>query len=167
MGDFVETMRIAEKAQEDIYFAKINRELIAELHRLAEAEQAVEAGAQQGESRALELLLDRYGDDTVMQAIAELGRRLGVRPQAAMVLCEWDRDNLLRRVPTATWKERNGVRSKAPSIPSAMAGVRPARMMPTAYVTEIHVLRLRRSRGVWPISGSRAKYGVTYTVSVT
>jgi hypothetical protein len=40
VADFVETMRLAEKAQEDIYFAKINRELIAELHRLAEAEQA-------------------------------------------------------------------------------------------------------------------------------
>jgi len=43
VADFVETMRLAEKAQEDIYFAKINRELIAELHRLAEAEQAAAA----------------------------------------------------------------------------------------------------------------------------
>jgi hypothetical protein len=38
--DFVETMRLAEKAQEDIYFAKLNRELIEELHRLAAAEAA-------------------------------------------------------------------------------------------------------------------------------
>ena len=43
MADFVETMRLAEKAQEDIYFAKLNRELIAELHRQAEAEQAAAA----------------------------------------------------------------------------------------------------------------------------
>jgi len=36
-------------------------------------------------------------------AIVSLGRRLGLRPQAAMVLCEWDREDLLRAVPTATW----------------------------------------------------------------
>ncbi|HOZ46841.1 MAG TPA: hypothetical protein PK468_09535 [Candidatus Hydrogenedentes bacterium] len=36
-------------------------------------------------------------------AIALLGKRLGIRPQAAMILCEWDRENRLRRVPTATW----------------------------------------------------------------
>ena len=45
MTDFVETMRLAEKAQEDIYFAKINRELIEELHRHAEAEKAAAAAA--------------------------------------------------------------------------------------------------------------------------
>ena len=36
-------------------------------------------------------------------AIARLGAALNMRPQAALVLCEWDRDNLLRGVPTATW----------------------------------------------------------------
>ncbi len=36
-------------------------------------------------------------------AIAELGRRLGMRPQAAMMLCDWDRDLLLRGLPEATW----------------------------------------------------------------
>jgi hypothetical protein len=36
-------------------------------------------------------------------AIAELGRRLGMRPQAAMMLCDWDRDLLLRALPEATW----------------------------------------------------------------
>jgi hypothetical protein len=44
--DFVETMRLAEKAQEDIYFAKINRELIEELHRKAAAEKAAAAAAE-------------------------------------------------------------------------------------------------------------------------
>jgi hypothetical protein len=44
--DFVETMRLAEKAQEDIYFAKISRELIEELHRKAEAEKAAAAVAE-------------------------------------------------------------------------------------------------------------------------
>lgn len=46
MTDFVETMRLAEKAQEDIYFAKINRELIEELHRQAAAEKAAAAAAE-------------------------------------------------------------------------------------------------------------------------
>jgi hypothetical protein len=44
--DFVETMRLAEKAQEDIYFAKISRELIEELHRHAAAEKAAAAAAE-------------------------------------------------------------------------------------------------------------------------
>ena len=37
------------------------------------------------------------------QAIADLGRTLGIRPQAAFVLCEWDRENILRQLPTSTW----------------------------------------------------------------
>ncbi len=37
------------------------------------------------------------------EAIVTLGRRLGIRPQAAMVLCEWDRENILKKLPTSTW----------------------------------------------------------------
>jgi hypothetical protein len=37
------------------------------------------------------------------QAIADLGRALGIRPQAAFVLCEWDKENILRQLPTSTW----------------------------------------------------------------
>ena len=37
------------------------------------------------------------------QAIADLGRTLQIRPQAAFVACEWDKKNILRRVPTSTW----------------------------------------------------------------
>lgn len=37
------------------------------------------------------------------QAIADLGRALGIRPQAAFVACEWDKDNILRELPTSTW----------------------------------------------------------------
>lgn len=37
------------------------------------------------------------------QAIIELGRRLNMRPQAAMILCEWDRTNSLQSLPSATW----------------------------------------------------------------
>jgi len=36
-------------------------------------------------------------------AIVDLGRKLGVRPQAATILCEWDRENILKDVPTITW----------------------------------------------------------------
>jgi len=37
------------------------------------------------------------------QAIVDLGKGLGVRPQAATILCEWDRENILQQVPTSTW----------------------------------------------------------------
>ena len=37
------------------------------------------------------------------EAIAVLGRKLGMRPQAALIACEWDRENILREIPTATW----------------------------------------------------------------
>jgi hypothetical protein len=38
------------------------------------------------------------------EAIARLGRSLGMRPQCQLVLGEWDTTNLLRKVPTATWE---------------------------------------------------------------
>jgi hypothetical protein len=38
MSDFVEQLRLAEKAAEDIYFAKVSRELIENLHKRIEAE---------------------------------------------------------------------------------------------------------------------------------
>lgn len=41
------------------------------------------------------------------QAIVSLGKALGIRPQAAMVLCEWDRKNILKNVPHSTWMGRN------------------------------------------------------------
>lgn len=37
------------------------------------------------------------------QAIIELGHRLNMRPQAAFVLCDWDRENILAQIPSATW----------------------------------------------------------------
>ena len=37
------------------------------------------------------------------KALVSLGKALGMRPQAAMVLCEWDRTNLLRGLPSSTW----------------------------------------------------------------
>ena len=37
------------------------------------------------------------------EAIAKLGRTLGIRPQAATILCEWDKENILRKLPTSTW----------------------------------------------------------------
>jgi hypothetical protein len=38
MGDFIEQLRLAEKAAEDIYFAKVSRELIVSLHKRMQAE---------------------------------------------------------------------------------------------------------------------------------
>ena len=38
MGGFVEQLRLAEKAAEDIYFAKVSRELIVSLHKRMQAE---------------------------------------------------------------------------------------------------------------------------------
>jgi hypothetical protein len=40
------------------------------------------------------------------EAIAALGRKLGMRPLAAMVLCEWDQKNILKEIPSATWMGR-------------------------------------------------------------
>ena len=37
------------------------------------------------------------------EAVAELGKSLGIRPQAATILCEWDRENILRDIPHCTW----------------------------------------------------------------
>jgi hypothetical protein len=37
------------------------------------------------------------------EAIVQLGRALNIRPQAAMILCEWDKENILRKIPTSTW----------------------------------------------------------------
>ena len=38
MSDFIEQLSLAEKAAEDIYFAKVNRELIDALHKRMQAE---------------------------------------------------------------------------------------------------------------------------------
>lgn len=46
------------------------------------------------------------------QAIVDLGKKLGVRPQAATILCEWDRKNILRDVPTITWMREKWDNSK-------------------------------------------------------
>ena len=46
------------------------------------------------------------------QAIVELGRRLGIKPQAAFVMCEWDKENILRHVPTSTWMGKDWDNSK-------------------------------------------------------
>ncbi|MGB5439148.1 MAG: hypothetical protein WBN90_05790 [Gammaproteobacteria bacterium] len=38
MSDFIEQLRLAEKAAEDIYFAKVNHALIESLHQRMQAE---------------------------------------------------------------------------------------------------------------------------------
>jgi hypothetical protein len=47
--------------------------------------------------------IDRAHVPADYRAIVELGRALGIRPQAATVLCEWDRENILRALPESTW----------------------------------------------------------------
>jgi len=37
------------------------------------------------------------------QAIVDLGKALNIRPQAAMILSEWDTENILKNLPTSTW----------------------------------------------------------------
>ncbi|SEK19841.1 hypothetical protein SAMN04488008_10128 [Maribacter orientalis] len=46
------------------------------------------------------------------QAIVDLGIKLDVRPQAATILCEWDRENILRNVSTITWMREKWDNSK-------------------------------------------------------
>ena len=46
------------------------------------------------------------------RAIAELGKALGIKPQAAMILGEWDKQNILRNVPHSTWMGKNWDNSK-------------------------------------------------------
>lgn len=48
---------------------------------------------------------DHYPED--YEAIAYLGKTLGIRPVAAMVLGEWDRNSILKDLPDATWMGRN------------------------------------------------------------
>ena len=52
--------------------------------------------------------IDRRHVPADYRAIVELGRALGIRPQAATVLCEWDKDNILRTLPRARGWERSG-----------------------------------------------------------
>jgi len=47
--------------------------------------------------------IDRGHVPADYRAIVELGRALGIRPQAATVLCEWDKENILRTLPESTW----------------------------------------------------------------
>jgi hypothetical protein len=41
------------------------------------------------------------------QALIDLGKALGMKPLCAFILCEWDRENILRGCPTATWMGEN------------------------------------------------------------
>ncbi len=47
--------------------------------------------------------IDRNHVPADYEAIVKLGKALGIRPQAATVLGEWDRKNILRNVPHSNW----------------------------------------------------------------
>ncbi len=55
------------------------------------------------------------------EAIIHLGKALGIRPQAAMVMCEWDTKNILRELPNSTWmgKEWNNEKWVGPWLEKA------------------------------------------------
>jgi len=58
LSDFSEKLRLKEKAEEDLYFARRDRELIAALHRRSRVLDALRAGGQTGVDRgALEAAL--------------------------------------------------------------------------------------------------------------
>ncbi|MBI5725057.1 MAG: hypothetical protein HZA50_13940 [Planctomycetes bacterium] len=46
--------------------------------------------------------VDRIFDEADYLAVVELGERLNIRPQCAMILCEWDRQNVCAQYPTTT-----------------------------------------------------------------
>lgn len=52
MGDFVTQLRLAEKAAEDIYFAKVSRECIERLHKRMQAEKNSSQASDQSSSAA-------------------------------------------------------------------------------------------------------------------
>ena len=52
MSDFIDKLKLAEKAAEDIYFAKVNRELIDALHKQARTEKASMQSSDQARSKA-------------------------------------------------------------------------------------------------------------------
>lgn len=51
--------------------------------------------------------IDRNHVPEDYEAIARLGKKLGMRPQAAFILGEWDRENILRAIPSSTWMGAN------------------------------------------------------------
>jgi hypothetical protein len=57
MSYFIEQLKLAEKAAEDIYFAKVNRELIEALHEQMQTEETVEQSSGQSST---DLLHNRF-----------------------------------------------------------------------------------------------------------
>lgn len=46
--------------------------------------------------------VDRLLDERDYAAVADIGEELTIRPQCAMILCEWDRENICAQYPTST-----------------------------------------------------------------
>ena len=53
MAGFVEQLRLAEKAAEDIYFAKVSRELVESLHKRMQTEKDSYQASDQPGAKAL------------------------------------------------------------------------------------------------------------------
>lgn len=50
MSDFIEKLNLAEKAAEDMYFAKVNRELIESLHQQEQKEKGPDESSSRNSS---------------------------------------------------------------------------------------------------------------------
>jgi len=58
-------------------------------------------GREYGEPARTGIQRDHVPED--YEAIAMLGKKLAMKPQMAMCLCEWDKENILRDLPDSTW----------------------------------------------------------------
>ena len=63
MSDFITQLRLAEKAAEDIYFAKVSRELIVCLHKRMQAEKNASQPAVQASAAAPRASTEAASDD--------------------------------------------------------------------------------------------------------
>ncbi len=64
MSNFVEQLKLAERAQEDVYFARIDRELIDALHEKAHIAAEGESTALQADSTGDEIATDENQQQT-------------------------------------------------------------------------------------------------------
>ena len=63
MSDFITQLMLAEKAAEDIYFAKVNCELIACLHKRMQAEKNASRPAVQASAETPRASMEAAADD--------------------------------------------------------------------------------------------------------
>lgn len=50
-------------------------------------------------------------------ALVNLGKALNIKPLAGLIMCEWDKENILRELPTATWMREDWDNSEFKDAP--------------------------------------------------